>query len=133
MSDSEQQLPAVNINSLNKLYTIDVKMLPCKTPSIAEDKVYKKTELDQLYPEPKEIINNKEVLYLRGRKLIGEPIVLKDQVAYLANEDTTDQIIYLELKVNSLENFEREGNTARLTNEKENLLEYIDLTNTMMS
>lgn len=72
MSDDEQQLPCVNLKALNSSYTIDVKMLPCKTSSISPDKVYKTTELDQLYPEPKETTDGKEVLYLRGRKLIGE-------------------------------------------------------------
>ncbi|KAL6949582.1 hypothetical protein ACO0OE_001675 [Hanseniaspora uvarum] len=133
MSDDEQQLPCVNLKALNSSYTIDVKMLPCKTSSISPDKVYKTTELDQLYPEPKETTDGKEVLYLRGRKLIGESIVLENQTAYLCYKSGSDETINVELKVDSLGNFEREGNTSRLTNEKENLLEYVELTNNIMS
>lgn len=95
--------------------------------------MYKTTELDQLYPDPKESINNKEILYLRGRKLIGEEISLDKQTCYLSNTNSVDQSINLELKANSVMNFEREGNTDRLTNEKENLLEYIDVLNVIMS
>jgi hypothetical protein len=133
MSDNEEQINSVNFESLNKSHTIDVKMLPCKTPTLTEDQVYKTTELDQLYPDPKESINNKEILYLRGRKLIGEEISLDKQTCYLSNTNSVDQSINLELKANSVMNFEREGNTDRLTNEKENLLEYIDVLNVIMS
>ncbi|SGZ38979.1 uncharacterized protein HGUI_01179 [Hanseniaspora guilliermondii] len=133
MSDNEEQVNSVNFELLNSLYTIDVKMLPCKTSSLSEDQVYKTTELDQLYPDPKEFIDNKEILYLRGRKLIGEEISLDKQECYLFNTSSLDQTINLELKAQSVMNFEREGNTDRLTNEKENLLEYIDVLNAIMS
>lgn len=133
MSDNEEQVDSVKFESLNKSHTIDVKMLPCKTFTLSEDQVYKTTELDQLYPDPKEFMDNKEILYLRGRKLIGEEICPDKQVCYLSNTNSVDQTISLELKANSVMNFEREGNTDRLTNEKENLLEYIDVVNVIMS
>lgn len=133
MSDNEEQVNVINYMSLNKSHTIDVKILPCKAFALAEDQVYKTTELDQLYPDPKESLDNKEILYLRGRKLIGEDISLDKQTCYLSNTNSVDGSINLELRATSVMNFEREGNTGRLTNEKENLLEYIDVLNVIMS
>lgn len=129
MSESEQQISQITIKCPND-NSVDVKLLPCNV--ITNEEVIKTNELAQIYPDPKEMIENEgEAIYLRGRKLIGSKIEVVSQQLFIANIDASNNI-ECERKVHELYNYEREGNQGRRVKEETNFKEYIEVLNSIM-
>lgn len=129
MSQEELKISKISLKCGND-NSVDVKLLPCNV--ITDQDLIKSNELEHLYPSPVEIINdNKEAIYLRGRKLIGSEIKINNQNGFITEVDG-DNNIQCERKVNKLYNYEREGNESRQVKEEINFKEYFDLINTIM-
>lgn len=128
MSENNEKINEVSLKCTNSS-AIAAKLLPCNL--MGDESFVKTNELEQLYPTPKEEDNeNHEFLYLRGRKLVGSELKLSNQKAYLAEVENGN--IQCELKIDTVYNFEREGNGQRRDAEQSSLLEYVELMRTVM-
>ncbi|QEU60188.1 hypothetical protein KDRO_C07180 [Kluyveromyces lactis] len=81
-------------------------------------------ELEEQFIMDKEVTSalheNRNVTYIRGRKVIGEQVMFEDRTSYILStreDDNGNLIIEPTYKVTEIFNYEREGNEERLTYE----------------
>ena len=73
---------------------------------------------------------NRNVTYIRGRKVIGEQVVFDDRTTYIMStreDDSGNLLIEPTYKVTEIFNYEREGNEERLTDEISKFIECREL------
>lgn len=104
-------------------------LVPCKIRYTGQT-----DELEEQFIMDKQVISplheNRNVTYIRGRKVIGEQVVFHDRTTYIMStreDDSGNLLIEPTYKVTEIFNYEREGNEERLTDEISKFIECREL------